>query len=185
MIRFEEACTRLLALATSSGNEGVALERAEGRVLAEDVIAPEDLPGFDYSAMDGYAVRLGDLDGAGPWRFTVSGESRAGGVAQVLPPSAVARIFTGGMIPPGADAVVMQEEVERQGEVAVFTAQPKPGAHIRRRGEDLAKGRVALATGTRLCARHLALAAAADAASLVVARSPVVGILVTGDELRD
>ena len=185
MLRFEEALARILALGSPSlPGELVDLEDAEGRVLAEDLTASVDLPGFDYSSMDGYAVRSHDLDGEPPYRLRVEGESRTGVVPVALEPGTAMRIFTGAAIPSGADAVMMQENVVRAGEVAVLSAKTRPGQNVRRRGDDLAAGGVALTRGTRLRPAHLALAAALDRASVTVARRPVVTVLSTGDELR-
>lgn len=185
MLRFEEALARILALgAPVLPLELVALEDADGRVLGEDLLASADLPGFDYSSMDGYAVRLRDLDGAPPFRVAVHGESRTGAVPDMLAPNAAMRIFTGAAIPAGADAVVMQENVARDGDVAVIAARPRGGQNIRRRGEDLAANTVAIAKGTRLRPAHLALAGAVDRAVVPVATRPIVTFLATGDELR-
>jgi molybdopterin molybdotransferase len=185
MLRFEDALARILALGSPPlGVEAVALEEADGRVLGEDLVSSFDLPGFDYSAMDGYAVRTSDLDGPPPFRLPVRGESRTGTVPDPLAPAAAMRIFTGAAIPVSADTVIMQENVARDGDVAILAAKPRPGQHIRRRGEDLAAGSVALTKGMRLRPAHLSLAAALDRAELLVARRPVVTVLATGDELR-
>ncbi|HEY8077843.1 MAG TPA: gephyrin-like molybdotransferase Glp [Labilithrix sp.] len=185
MLRFEEAIARILALgAPPLAPEVVPIEDAEGRVLAEDLLATVDLPGFDYSAMDGYAVRTNDFDGAPPHRIPVRGESRTGVVPDALTPHTTMRIFTGAALPVGADAVVMQENVARDGEVAVLTAKPRPGQHVRRRGEDLAAGSIAITKGTRLRPAHLSLVASLDRAQIAVAARPSVAILATGDELR-
>lgn len=185
MLRFEDALARILALGSPAlGTELVALEDADGRVLGEDLVASIDLPGFDYSAMDGYAVRTRDLDGAPPYRLPVRGESRTGAVPEALAPAAAMRIFTGAAIPASADTVIMQENVARDGDVAVLAAKPRVGQHIRRRGEDLASGATALSRGTRLRPAHLSLAGALDRAELAVAARPIVTILATGDELR-
>jgi molybdopterin molybdotransferase len=185
MLRFEDALARILALGSPSlAGEHVDLEEAEGRVLAEDLTAAVDLPGFDYSAMDGYALRSRDLDGEAPFRLPVKGESRTGVVPEALAPGATMRIFTGAAIPSGADAVIMQEHVARDGDIAVLSAKARPGQNVRRRGDDLAAGAVALTRGTRLRPAHLALAAALDRAQVLVAKRPVVTVLSTGDELR-
>jgi len=185
MLRFEEALARILALgAPSLPSELVALEDADGRVLGEDLRASGDLPAFDYSSMDGYAVRLRDLDGAPPFRLPVRGESRTGAVPDGLAPNAAMRIFTGAAIPTGADAVVMQENVARDGDVAVIAERPRNGQNIRRRGADLAANAIAIAKGTRLRPAHLALAGAVDRAEVPVALRPIVTFLATGDELR-
>jgi molybdopterin molybdotransferase len=185
MLRFEEALTRILALgAPSLAREVVSIEDAEGRVLAEDLLATVDLPGFDYSSMDGYAVRTRDLDGTPPYRLPVRGESRTGAVPDALAPHAAMRIFTGAALPNGADAVVMQEAVARDGDDAVLTSKPRVGQHVRRRGEDLSAGENAIAKGTRLRPAHLSLVASLDRAEIAVAARPSVAILATGDELR-
>jgi molybdopterin molybdotransferase len=185
MLPFEEALSRILAAAPALSTERIKLAQAVGRVLAEDLIARTPLPGFDYSAMDGYAVARAELVGAGPWELPVVGESRAGAQAPQLSAGTTCRIFTGAPIPEGADAVVMQEDVMRDGGSARFLAQPALGAHIRRRGEDLAAGAAALSQGTRLTAFQVGLAAAVDRDELLVARRPQVTILCTGEELRD
>jgi molybdopterin molybdotransferase len=187
MLRFEEALARILALgAPVLSSEVVPLEDAEGRVLGEDLVASVDLPAFDYSSMDGYAVRLHDLDDAGapPFRLPVRGESRTGVLPDPLEAGSTMRIFTGAAIPAGADAVIMQENVTRDGDVAVLSQKPRPGQNIRRRGEDLAARSVAIARGTRLRPAHLSLAGAIDRADVLVVKRPIVTILATGDELR-
>lgn len=183
MITFDEALARLLASASRVGAERVALDGAAGRVAADDVIAGIALPPFDYSSMDGYAVRASDV----PREATVLpvvGETAAGAEAGELVSGTARRIFTGAPIPRGADAVIMQEEVTREGDRATMAKPPKVGQFIRRRGEDLAEGAVAIKAGTRLSPGHVALAAALDRPELAVARRPVVTILCTGDELR-
>jgi len=180
MLPFDEALRRILESAPALSSERVSLERGLGRVLAEDLSARSPLPGFDYSAMDGYAVAASAFSAAGPWSLTVRGESRAGALAPVLEPHSACRIFTGAPIPAGADTVVMQEDVTRDGSSALFSTAPKPGAHIRRRGEDLAEGAVALQRGTRLNPFRIGLAAAVDRSELLVARRPRVSILCTG-----
>ncbi len=184
MIPFDDALRQILAAAQVMGSERVALGAAAGRVLAEELIAHTPLPTFDYSAMDGYAVARRDFEGDGPWIFSVRGESRAGGPPITLERNSVCRIFTGAPLPAGADSVVMQEDVVRERELAKFEQRPPLGSHIRRRGDDLREGAVALASGTRLSGFHLGLAAAVDRSELLVARKPRVAILCTGEELR-
>jgi molybdopterin molybdotransferase len=164
--------------------EIVDLDRALGRVLAEDLRAPAPLPAFDYSSMDGYALAVADLGGAPPWTLPVAGESAAGGVPPALLRGTACRIFTGAEIPAGADAVVMQENVERRGDSISLSAAPAPGGNIRRQGEDLRAGAVALSRGTRLGPGALALCAGLDRARIAVARRPRVTVLCSGDELR-
>jgi molybdopterin molybdotransferase len=183
VLQFDEALSRILALGSPALRvERVALDEADGRVLREDVVAGVDLPGFDYSAMDGYAVRSADLSGEP--RLPVIGASRTGAVPDALAAGSAMRIFTGAALPAGADAVVMQEDVTREGDVAVFAARPRLGQNVRRRGDDLRAGSVALARGTRLRPAHLALAASLDRSEVDVATRPDVAVLATGDELR-
>jgi molybdopterin molybdotransferase len=184
MITFDEAQARLLALAPRLPVEHIAVDDADGRVIVEEIVSSTDLPPFSYSAMDGYAVRTADFAANPPWRFEVRGESRTGRVPPALTPQTVMRIFTGAEIPHGADAVVMQEKVDRKAEEAFFAARPAPGANVRRRGEDLAGGAIAVPPGTKLGPGHLSLLAAIDLARIAVARRPIVEILSTGDELR-
>jgi molybdopterin molybdotransferase len=188
MLSFDEARARLLAPVTRLDAEPAPLSQAAGRVLASDLVATMDLPRYDFSAMDGYALNTSQLTGAGPWSLPVRGESKAGQAAPELLPGCVCRIFTGAPIPAGADAVVMQEQVQISdappARTARFDKLPKVGAHIRRAGEDLKTGARALQAGTRLHAGHVALAAMLGQAALTVTRRPVVTILCTGDELR-
>ena len=186
MLSFQEALTRILAIAVPPlPNEVVSLEEADGRVLGEDIVASVDLPGFDYSAMDGYGVCLADLAGEPPHRLAVRGESRTGAVPDALSPGSAMRIFTGAVLPDGADTIVMQENVTRDGDVAVITTNPaRLGQHVRKRGADIARGSVAIAKGTRLRPAHLSLIAALDHAHVAVAKRPEVAILAPGDELR-
>lgn len=185
MLDFEQARLRILAQVKPLPHELVPIHEADGRILAHDVTSEVDLPPFDYSAMDGYAVRASDFAGAGPWQLPVTFEQRAGSVAGRLTERAAARIFTGAPIPEGADSVVMQEDVQRASDVVTLQAAPKLGNHVRRRGEDLARGAVALASGTRLNPFRIGLLAALDLAQVQVARRPRVAVLCTGDELRD
>lgn len=184
MLAFAEAQQNLLALARPAAGERVTLDDACGRVLREDVRATSDVPSFDYSAMDGYAVLTRDLGGNGPFTLDVRGESKTGAPAPPFAPKTACRIFTGAEIPGGADAIVMQEHVTRDGDRAMFAQRPEPGAYVRRRGEDMTAGAIALPMGTRMSPAHVALAAMVDRAWLDVARRPTVTILGTGDELR-
>jgi molybdopterin molybdotransferase len=184
LISFEEARSRVMADVLRVGPERVPLGDAAGRVLAEDLVALESLPPFDNSAMDGYALALGDLQGDGPWTLVVAGESRAGTEPPWLARGSACRIFTGAPVPERADAVVMQERVTRDGDTVRLEGRPKAGQNVRRAGEDLERDAVAIASGTRLSAGGLALAAMLGRADLQVARRPVVTILCTGDELR-
>ena len=165
------------------------LAEALGSVLARDVLAEHDLPRFDDSAMDGYAVRHADLAAAEGLakRLPVRGESRAGGGDPgSLPAGAAMRIFTGAPLPSGADSVVMQENASADESGAVAFAQlPAHGSHVRARGSDLRAGAVALAAGSALGAGELGLLAALGCAEVLVHRPPRVAIVSVGDELRE
>ena len=113
---------------------------ALGRVTAAPVRAPIPLPPFDNSAMDGYALRLADLAGTGPWRLRVAARVRAGDEPPPLLPGTAARIFTGAPVPEGADCVVMQERVHCSGGAITLDKPPESGANIRLAGEDVAEG---------------------------------------------
>lgn len=180
---------RLRAVAVAApvaGTETLPLDLACGRVLAGPVAAASALPPFDNSAMDGYALRLSDLSGEGPWslpvRLRIAAGDRSG---RALEPGTAARIFTGAPIPQGADAVVMQENVTRHGDRIVLSAPPRPGQNIRRRGEDLALGAQALAAGVALTPPRLALLAGCGVPQVAVRRRVRVAILSTGNELAD
>src|SRR3954451_15767110 len=116
MLPFADALQRILDSAPLMASERVELGLGVGRVLAEDLMARTPLPGFDYSAMDGYAVARSSFSGTGPWSLPVHGESGACALAAPLIAGGTCRIFTGAPIPEGADAVVMQEDVTREGE---------------------------------------------------------------------
>jgi len=164
------------------GTERVALLEADGRILADGLAAPGDLPPFRNSAVDGYAVRLSDLEMADA--LLVVGRLPAGAAAaEALAPGTVRRIFTGAAMPPGADTVFMQEDVELSTAGVRLPAGLKPGANTRPQGEDIAAGTPALAAGQRLRPQDLALAAALGVAHLVVRRRVRVGLFSTGSEL--
>ena len=179
-----EAGTRPHAL---TATETVSTFDALGRVLAEDVRSMLNVPPEDNTSMDGYALRVADVPAAGAV-LKVAQRIPAGHVGQPLLPGTAARIFTGGQVPPGADAVVMQEQCEAiageaLGSVKV-NAVPAPGQWIRRRGEDVHEGAAVLQRGQRLTPQALGLAASVGAGNLAVLRRPRVGILSTGDELQ-
>ena len=167
--------------------EQVRLADAAGRTLAASVDALVDLPPFDNSAMDGYAVRRADAAAAGPGTpvvLDVVADLPAGSAADVpIGPGQAARIMTGALIPPGADAVVPVERTDGgTDEVAIYAA-PRPAQHIRRRGEDLRGGDRVLPAGVVLDARRVAAAAAAGLAELPVTARPRVSVVATGSEL--
>ncbi len=164
--------------------ETVPLHAAHGRVLARDVLAPIDLPPFDNSAVDGYAVRHMDLHAKDETRLTVVERVTAGRApAHALGPGAAARIFTGAPMPAGADTVFMQEDVRRDGDAVIVPAGLKSGANRRLAGEDLRAGSLALPAGRRLAAQHIALAAAIGLTALDVFRRVRVAVFSTGDEI--
>ena len=178
---------RLLDMVRRLPAESVPLASACGRVLAMPVAARWDLPGFDNSAMDGYAVRSSEVVDAGasrPVRLPVRGEVAAGRHAEALAAGTAMRIFTGAALPPSADAVVRQEDTRRDGGDVLIEVAVAPGTAVRRRGEDIALGSEVLWPGTRLTPADIAVAAAAGWASLVVTLRPRVAIVATGDELR-
>ncbi len=184
MLSLDEALDRVLGAAVPLGAESYDVAEAYNRVLAEDVVSPSDLPSFDYSAMDGYAVASADLAGAPPYELPIFSESRAGHPAPLLERGSACRIFTGAPLPEGADAVILQEDAQRFARLVTFHTSPKPGDHVRHRGEDLQRGSLALARGTRLGAFEIGLLAALDRNVVFVARRPRVSIISTGDELR-
>jgi molybdopterin molybdotransferase len=185
VLSFDDARERVLANVQPLGAERLELSLAAERVLAESLVSSAPLPPFDYSAMDGYAVRAANFSGNGPWSLKVVGESRAGAEPPALETGSACRIFTGAPIPNGADAVVIQEDTEPgEGGLVLFKVAPAVGENIRHRGEDLAENAVAISAGTRLGAHHLAVAASLDRVSLLCARRPRVVIVCTGDELR-
>lgn len=161
--------------------ESVALNDALGRILAEDLQVRYDVPRADNSAVDGYALRLADLPE--DRSLTVSDRIPAGTAPQPLAPGTAARIFTGAEIPAGADTVVMQEQVERDGDRVHFPDDLERGQNIRRQGQDLRHGSTALAAGTRLRIQELGLIASLGLAQVPVWRRLRVAILTTGDEL--
>ena len=180
----EDALAAVLAQAQPlPGAACVDLLQADGRVLAADCIAPLQVPPLDNSAMDGYAVRSAEVAQAGTV-LPVSQRIPAGQVGTALQVGTVARIFTGAPLPPGADAIVMQEDctVLDDGRVR-FDAVPQPGQFVRRAGQDIALGSTALQAGLRLTPAALGLAASLGLAQLPVARRPRVALFSTGDEL--
>jgi molybdopterin molybdotransferase len=184
VLSFDEARARILTGVASVGTETVSLSDASGRVLREALTARSPIPAFDYSAMDGYAVAVADFSGEGPWTLPVVGESRTGKLAPALVARTTCRIFTGAPLPTGADTIVMQEDVTRTDDRATFAEKPRGGAHVRRKGEDLAVGALALESGCRIGPSQLGLIASLDRGEVSVAKKPRVRIVCTGDELR-
>ncbi len=189
MLSVEEALARVLAAIPVLGSETVELTAALGRVLAEPVVAGRDLPPWDNSSMDGYAVRSADTSLASaerPVRLRILGELPAGAVA-VRPVGAgeAYRILTGAPLPPGADAVVPQEEVRPEGGAVVLSRPVAATTFVRPRGEDIRAGDPVLTPGTVLGPPALGVLAALGKALVRVHQRPRVAILSTGDELVD
>lgn len=175
-----------LALArTVAEVEQLPLERAHGRILAQAIEAKISLPLFDNSAVDGYGIRLADLSGNGPWRLPVAGRIAAGDAgSQPIAAGVAVRIFTGAPVPPGCDAVVMQEMTVREGDTIHLGRRPDPGENIRRAGEDIVKGARLLPEGRCIDPRAAALLAASGCGEVVVRRRVRVAFFSTGSELR-
>ena len=180
LISIDEARVRVLAAAEPLDAEPVELADALGRVLAEDVAAGEDLPPFDASAMDGFAVPAGDAA-----TLTVEGESRAGApAAAALAPGTACRISTGAVVPEGTFAVVPVERTE-QTDGAVTVPATDEGANVRRAGEDVRSGELVLRAGVEIGPAELAVLASLGVAHVACAARPRVAVLATGDELVD
>jgi molybdopterin molybdotransferase len=180
LLNLEQAQALVLTRATPLSDEAVALENALGRVTAAAARATVDLPPFDSSAMDGFAVRSGDLPGT----LTVAGEAAAGRPASsALRPGEAIAISTGGVVPAGADAVIPVEYVVHRDNAVEIAEAVAPGAHVRPRGGDVAAGDTVVGAGVRLGAAQLGALAAAGVASVECARRPRVAVLATGSEL--
>lgn len=180
-------CELLHPLDRHQDRELLPLAQCRGRILAEPIASPLDFPHWDNSAMDGYAVIAADLAAAcpeSPVSLQVSQEIPAGTVPTTpLQPGQAARLFTGAMMPPGADTVIMQEQAHRQGDRVTVGMAPQPGAWVRKQGAFHQAGQPLLAAGSRLGAPDLAILAAAQCAMVPVYRQLRVAILSTGDEL--
>ncbi len=187
----DEAMRRFRAALDLSplGREQVPLERALGRVLADDIAAEIDVPPFDRSNFDGFAVRAADTYGASetePVRLRLTGETITPGIApkmEVLPGQASV-IATGAMLPRGADAVVMVEDTDPDGDHVLIYRSVAPGAGVMHAGADIARGEIVLRRGARITSREVGVLAALGLAHVPVWRQPTVAIISTGDELR-
>jgi molybdopterin molybdotransferase len=185
LLTLDEALERLLGAVAplpAATHETVSTFDALGRVLQQDVRSALDVPPQDNTSMDGYAMRAADVPAAGTL-LPVSQRIPAGVVGEPLQPGTAARIFTGAQVPPGADAVVMQEQCEAVEQSVRINTVPVSGQWIRRRGEDVQAGATVLPSGARLTPQALGLAATVGAATLQVARRPRVALFSTGDEL--
>ncbi len=189
MIPVEQAIQTILATVHPLEPVSVPLHEALGRVLAEDVAALDDLPPFDNSAMDGFAVRVADLEGASaerPVELAIASEVAAGTPAeQAVPAGAAVRIMTGAPTPPGAEAVVRVEDTEAAGDRVRIKVTAPVGDNIRLAGEDVTRGQQVLSAGMVLNPARIQMAAAVGRSELRVTRPVRVGILATGDELVD
>jgi molybdopterin molybdotransferase len=180
LVEVDDAAALVLAHTPTLGVERVALAHCIGRVLAEDLAAPASLPMFAASAVDGYALR--SADAGKPLR--VLGESAAGRpFAGTIEPGTAARILTGGVLPDGADCVVMVEEVRLDGDLVTTPAPLRAGSNFHRPGADVRAGELVVTAGTQLGAAELGLAAALGLPRLPVRRRPRVALMSTGDEL--
>jgi molybdopterin molybdotransferase len=184
------ADARAAVLAEVAGpleGEAVPLDAAYGRVLAADVVSAEDVPGWDNSAMDGYAVRAADTRGASaktPVMLRLAGESRAGAPAEAVVGEGEAfRISTGGVLPDGADAAVRIEDTDLAGEEVAVQVEVESGRDIRRAGDDIRSGERVLGPGTLLGSAEVGVLASIGVAKPLCARRPTVAIVCTGDEL--
>lgn len=181
------AAAKAIAIARPvDGSEKLPLSEARGRVVAAGLAAASDLPSFDNSAMDGYAVQLSALRGDGPWTLQVGLRLAAGdAVRNDVRGDTAIRIFTGAPVPGGYDAVVMQENCRRTGDAIVILKRPFRGENIRREGEDVRAGTAILRKGDTLTPQRLALLAAQGVSAVDVVRKVRVGLVSTGSELRE
>ena len=183
MIAVAEALRRILADLPATAPEVVGIAEAAGRTLAENVLARVTQPPADLSAMDGYAVRAADVAQV-PAILTVVGEAPAGGAyGRALKPGEAVRIFTGGPLPDGADAIVIQEDTTREGDRVTVRESSSKGRHVRVAGLDFRAGEIGLPAGRLLGPRDIGLAAAMNVPWLAVRRRPRVALLATGDEI--
>ena len=185
-LKLEDALARILEdVRPVEGIETLAVRSALGRVLAGDVVSTIDVPAHTNSAMDGYAFAGGDLEADGETRLAVIGVAAAGKpfAAEVAAGQCV-RILTGALMPDGTDSVVMQENVEREGDIAILATGQKVGQHVRQAGEDIGAGEVALRASTQLSPAELGILASLGVSEVSVRRRPRVAFFSTGDELR-
>jgi molybdopterin molybdotransferase len=183
MLSTADALATLLGAAVQiGGTETLPTLDAINRVLAADVVSPLDVPPMHTSAMDGYAVRVAELS-QGERRLPISQRIPAGHAPQPLAEGTAARIFTGATVPPGADAIVMQEQTEAAGDEVTILHTPKAGEWITQQGADIRKDATVLPAGTRLTPQALGLAASVGCANLEVVRRVKVAVFFTGDEL--
>ncbi len=192
MLSLESACQQILSRVTALSSENVPVPEAYGRFLSEDIIAPIALPGFDNSAMDGYAVRSADVTHATsdkPIRLELLGRSVAGETTTPsLKQGGCIRVFTGAPIPNGADAVVMQEDtlIDADNQRWIWVRDGvKPWENVRFRGEDVKRESIVLSKGARITSARIGLASALGLSVVSVGRRPRVGLIATGSELKE
>lgn len=184
LIPLETALEKMLSgISAVTETQTLTLLQAAGRITAAAVISPIDVPGFDNSAMDGYAVRMADIESGAV--LPIAGKAFAGQpFTGIWPAESCIRIMTGAPIPPGTDAVIMQEEAEVSDKGVRFQAPVRPGQNIRRRGEDILEGAAILDAGIKLSAAELAIVASLGIKDIQVFRQLKVAVFSTGDELR-
>jgi molybdopterin molybdotransferase len=185
MISIEQAREAILKKIVPLQSEKISIEQALGRYLAQDVISARDIPPWDNSAMDGYAVHAADLKEEGT-RLRIAYEIPAGSLPQgPFAPGTAVKIMTGAPIPPGADAVVKREDTRESAEEVIVHRIPVKGEHIRGRGEDIRKGDLVIPAGTCLEPSHIGLLASVRTVMAYCSQRPVVAIIATGDEVAD
>jgi molybdopterin molybdotransferase len=183
MISVDDAVARIVAAFSPLPGERIAIGGAAGRVLAEEALAQANQPPAAVSSMDGYAVRAADVPAAGA-KLRVIGAAPAGHpFARTVASGTAVRIFTGGVVPGGADSIIIQEDAEADGDQVIFKEAATAGQHIRAAGLDFKEGEALAAAGQRLSARDLSLIAAGDVAEVTVRRRPRIVFVATGDEL--
>ncbi|MBT5764622.1 MAG: molybdopterin molybdotransferase MoeA, partial [Nitrospina sp.] len=189
MIQVQEALDKILSQIQFKGVEKIPLDQALGRVLAEDVVSRVNNPPLDNSAMDGYALIAQDIQSAtpeNPVKLEVVEEIAAGYTAKgTLKPGQTMRIMTGAPIPPGADAVLMQEDTQKDGNSILCLDRADVEENIRRAGEDVKIGEGVLKKGTTLSPAHIGMMAVVGRSQIAVSQRPTVSILSTGDEILE
>jgi len=189
VLDLETAVARVLAALPAPQTDRIPLAESAGRILAETIVSPLDLPAFDNSAMDGYAVRAAEVREAkadAPIRLRLRTRIPAGETfSGELLPGECARLFTGAPLPRGADAVVMQEDTRIEGEGVLICDAVQPGENVRFQGEDIRQGTTLVEAGEELGPGKLCLLAATGVAAVGVGRQPKIGLVATGSELRE
>ena len=188
MIKFNDALNKVLGNTKILGKEKVMITDALGRVLAEDIYADRDNPPADNSGMDGFAVRYEDIKGAteeNPVVLEIIGEAKAGGLPPKIEKGKASYIYTGGLIPEGADTVIQKELTKVDGNKVYIFKELKRGANIRKQGDDYKKGDVLIKAGKKIRPSEMGILASVNKVSVYVYQIPKVCILTTGDEILD